>query len=30
MEWNDLRDDIGTCTGSYDNPPDLSPNTRGR
>jgi formate dehydrogenase iron-sulfur subunit len=24
MEWNDLRDDIGTCTGQYDNPPDLS------
>jgi formate dehydrogenase iron-sulfur subunit len=24
MEWNDLRDDIGTCTGHYDNPPDLS------
>ena len=24
MEWNDLRDDIGTCTGHYDNPHDLS------
>jgi formate dehydrogenase iron-sulfur subunit len=24
MEWNDLRDDIGTCTGHYDNPPDLT------
>ena len=24
MEWNDLRDDIGTCTGHYDNPNDLS------
>src|SRR5260370_40762415 len=24
MEWNDLRDEIGTCTGHYDNPPDLS------
>src|ERR1700731_2149052 len=24
MEWNDLRDAIGTCTGHYDNPPDLS------
>jgi formate dehydrogenase iron-sulfur subunit len=24
MEWNDLRDDIGVCTGHYDNPPDLS------
>jgi formate dehydrogenase iron-sulfur subunit len=24
MEWNDLRDAIGTCTGHYENPPDLS------
>jgi formate dehydrogenase iron-sulfur subunit len=24
MEWNDLRDEIGTCQGVYDNPPDLS------
>jgi formate dehydrogenase iron-sulfur subunit len=24
MEWNDLRDDIGTTTGIYDNPRDLS------
>ena len=24
MEWNDLRDAIGSCTGHYDNPPDLS------
>jgi formate dehydrogenase iron-sulfur subunit len=24
MEWNDLRDQIGTNTGSYDNPPDLT------
>ena len=24
MEWNDLRDEVGTCTGQYDNPPDLS------
>jgi formate dehydrogenase iron-sulfur subunit len=24
MEWNDLRDDIGTCNGHYDNPHDLS------
>jgi formate dehydrogenase iron-sulfur subunit len=24
MEWNDLRDEIGTCTGHYQNPPDLS------
>ena len=24
MEWNDLRDEVGTCVGSYDNPPDLT------
>ena len=24
MEWNDLRDDVGECIGSYNNPPDLS------
>ena len=24
MEWNDLRDEIGTCSGTYENPPDLS------
>jgi formate dehydrogenase iron-sulfur subunit len=24
MEWNDLRDEIGTCSGTYQNPPDLS------
>jgi formate dehydrogenase iron-sulfur subunit len=24
MEWNDLRDEIGSCTGHYDNPADLS------
>jgi formate dehydrogenase iron-sulfur subunit len=24
MEWNDVRDDIGTNVGVYDNPPDLS------
>lgn len=24
MEWNDVRDKIGTCDGVYDNPPDLS------
>jgi len=24
MEWNDLRDEVGTCVGSYNNPPDLS------
>jgi formate dehydrogenase iron-sulfur subunit len=24
MEWNDLRDEVGTCSGVYDNPPDLS------
>jgi len=24
MEWNDLRDEVGSCTGHYDNPADLS------
>jgi formate dehydrogenase iron-sulfur subunit len=24
MEWNDLRDEIGTCTGRYENPADLT------
>jgi formate dehydrogenase iron-sulfur subunit len=24
MEWNDLRDEIGSNTGSYQNPPDLT------
>jgi len=24
MEWNDVRDEIGTNVGVYDNPPDLS------
>ena len=24
MEWNDLRDEIGTCAGVYDNPADLT------
>lgn len=24
MEWNDLRDKVGTCDGSYNNPPDLT------
>jgi formate dehydrogenase iron-sulfur subunit len=24
MEWNDLRDEVGTCGGSYDNPRDLT------
>ena len=24
MEWNDLRDEIGTCAGSYENPHDLT------
>lgn len=24
MEWNDLRDEIGTCTGVYENPADLT------
>lgn len=26
-EWNDLRDEIGHCDGSYNNPADLSPTT---
>lgn len=25
MQWNDLRDEVGTTDGSYDNPRDLSP-----
>ncbi|MHB1174170.1 MAG: formate dehydrogenase subunit beta [Sulfuriferula sp.] len=24
MEWNDIRDEIGSCVGVYDNPPNLS------
>ena len=24
MEWNDLRDEIGTCDGTYNNPTDLT------
>jgi formate dehydrogenase iron-sulfur subunit len=24
MEWNDLRDDVGDCDGTYDNPRDLT------
>jgi len=24
LEWNDIRDEIGTNQGSYDNPPDLT------
>ncbi|TAH52105.1 MAG: formate dehydrogenase subunit beta, partial [Betaproteobacteria bacterium] len=24
MQWNDLRDEVGTCAGTYDNPRDLS------
>ena len=23
MEWNDYRDEVGTCNGTYNNPPDL-------
>lgn len=26
-EWNDIRDEVGTCTGVYDNPRDLSAKT---
>ena len=25
MQWNDLRDDVGTNAGTYDNPNDLTP-----
>ncbi|HMO45148.1 MAG TPA: formate dehydrogenase subunit beta [Rubrivivax sp.] len=25
MEWNDLRDEVGSCHGTYDNPTDLTP-----
>jgi formate dehydrogenase iron-sulfur subunit len=24
MEWNDLRDEVGTCDGTYNNPTDLT------
>ena len=24
MEWNDLRDEVGTCAGTYDNPTNLT------
>jgi len=24
LEWNDVRDEVGTCAGSYDNPRDLT------
>ena len=30
MEWNDLRDEVGTNTGIYDNPRDLTRRTPGR
>jgi formate dehydrogenase iron-sulfur subunit len=26
-EWNDLRDEVGHCDGTYNNPPDLTPET---
>ncbi|MGP8288742.1 formate dehydrogenase subunit beta [Vreelandella zhanjiangensis] len=26
-EWNDLRDEVGTCVGEYDNPTDLTPDS---
>ncbi|MDY0883669.1 formate dehydrogenase subunit beta [Dongia soli] len=26
LEWNDTHEEIGVNTGSYDNPPDLTPN----
>jgi Fe-S-cluster-containing dehydrogenase component len=25
MQWNDLRDEVGETTGTYDNPIDLTP-----
>ncbi|RRD56650.1 formate dehydrogenase subunit beta [Comamonadaceae bacterium OH2545_COT-014] len=25
MQWNDLRDDVGNCHGTYDNPVDMTP-----
>jgi len=25
MQWNDLRDEVGSNAGTYDNPNDLSP-----
>lgn len=27
MQWNDLRDEVGTNTGTYDNPNDLTPSS---
>ena len=27
MQWNDLRDDVGTTAGTYDNPRDLTPDS---
>jgi formate dehydrogenase iron-sulfur subunit len=27
MEWNDVRDEVGHCTGVYDNPADLTENS---
>ncbi len=27
MEWNDIRDEVGSCTGTYDNPTDLTENS---
>lgn len=27
MEWNDIRDEVGTCAGTYDNPRDLTENS---
>ncbi len=27
MEWNDLREEVGTTEGRYDNPPDLTPHS---
>jgi formate dehydrogenase iron-sulfur subunit len=27
MEWNDIRDEVGSCAGAYDNPRDLTENS---
>jgi len=27
MEWNDIRDEVGSCTGVYDNPSNLTENS---
>ena len=27
MEWNDLRDEVGECDGTYNAPQDLTPSS---